>query len=930
MSMRSDSVKFLIVVMILAGAFVVGFWRPAAAQEGAPAPGTEPIRPPTAVLHPTFALLDADGRSVLESGAPVSTMNSCGTCHDTAFIARHSFHTDVGLSDYTAPGETENGRVWDSSTGIFGKWNPITYRYLSPEGDARLDLTTPGWIQAFGARHVGGGPAETSRSGARLTDLPASAGVVDTHVVDPQSGELVAWDWEASGVVEMNCFLCHTPQPNNAARIAALQAGAFQWANTATLAGTGIVAQVDGGWQWQPDAFNAEGELLDAYVLVQEPSSLNCAQCHGLVHVDAQTPLAMNGCSPDQWSTITTGQIISPQRLSNSGMNLSSKASLARSWDIHAERIVGCTDCHYSINNPIYYREAEATRPAHLTFDPRRIDLGEYLYRPMHQFAKGQSAQGTLAPEFDNSIRRCESCHSIAVTHDWLPYKEKHTAVLSCETCHVPRMHAPARQALDWTVLRADGTPQATCRGVEMEPGLPGSSNVLVYGFDPVLLPRANGDGTTSLAPFNLISAWFWVYGAPERPAPFRDLQAAWLDADGRYHADVLAAFDANGDGTLDDDELIIDNAAKESLIAGRLAALGLENPRIAAEVRPYNINHTVAHGEWATKECRECHSATSRITQPMLLADQMPGGVMPTFVSSAATQMAGVLQVTDTGALLYQPQTQPDTDSPLTALYILGHDSVRWVDLAGAIIFLGTVAGVTLHGGLRFFLARRRTPAEPALREVYMYTVYERLWHWLQTAVIFGLIFTGLVIHKPDIFGIFSFRFMVEVHNVLAFILLANATLAAFYHLASGEIRQFLPQPRGFFNQAFAQVTFYVRGIFRGEPHPFEKSPERKLNPLQQITYFGLLNVLLPLQVITGILMWGAQRWPNVAQQLGGLPFLAPFHTLIAWLFGAFIVMHVYLTTTGHAPLAGVRSMIMGWDAVEVHHADSAEAAAD
>jgi hypothetical protein len=39
---------------------------------------------------------------------------------------------------------------------------------------------------------------------------------------------------------------------------------------------------------------------------------------------------------------------------------------------------------------------------------------------------------------------------------------------------------------------------------------------------------------------------------------------------------------------------------------------------------------------------------------------------------------------------------------------------------------------------------------------------------------------------------------------------------------------------------------------------------------------------------------------------------------------------MHVYLTTTGHAPLAGVRSMIMGWDAVEVHHADSVEAAAD
>ena len=53
--------------------------------------------------------------------------------------------------------------------------------------------------------------------------------------------------------------------------------------------------------------------------------------------------------------------------------------------------------------------------------------------------------------------------------------------------------------------------------------------------------------------------------------------------------------------------------------------------------------------------------------------------------------------------------------------------------------------------------------------------------------------------------------------------------------------------------------------------------------------------NLLLPLQIITGALMWGVQRWPETAVRLGGLPFLAPFHTLIAWLFAAFIVMHSF-----------------------------------
>jgi thiosulfate reductase cytochrome b subunit len=98
-------------------------------------------------------------------------------------------------------------------------------------------------------------------------------------------------------------------------------------------------------------------------------------------------------------------------------------------------------------------------------------------------------------------------------------------------------------------------------------------------------------------------------------------------------------------------------------------------------------------------------------------------------------------------------------------------------------------------------------------------------------------------------------------------------------------------------------------------------------MNPLQQITYFGILNVLLPLQIITGALMWGVQRWPEIAGLLGGLPFLAPFHSLVAWTFGAFIVAHVYLTTTvGHEPLAGIKAMMHGWEDVEHPEAAAAD----
>ncbi|MEZ4581352.1 MAG: cytochrome b/b6 domain-containing protein [Caldilineaceae bacterium] len=104
------------------------------------------------------------------------------------------------------------------------------------------------------------------------------------------------------------------------------------------------------------------------------------------------------------------------------------------------------------------------------------------------------------------------------------------------------------------------------------------------------------------------------------------------------------------------------------------------------------------------------------------------------------------------------------------------------------------TMAGVALHGGLCVGGGARNPHPTPALEKVYMYTIYERLWHWLQTSAILLLIFTGLIIHKPDIFGIFQFKYAVQVHNILAVVLVINATLAAFYHIVSGEIRQYLP----------------------------------------------------------------------------------------------------------------------------------------
>ena len=193
---------------------------------------------------------------------------------------------------------------------------------------------------------------------------------------------------------------------------------------------------------------------------------------------------------------------------------------------------------------------------------------------------------------------------------------------------------------------------------------------------------------------------------------------------------------------------------------------------------------------------------------------------------------------------------------------------------------------------------------------------------------MILSLVFTGLVIHNPHIFGDISFPLMVSVHNVFGLILLVNAALALFYNLTSGRFQQYLPEPKDFFTRAIMQTMYYTRGIFRGEPHPFEKTRDKRLNPLQEFTYFMILNVLLPAQVITGIMIyWGQQNWPIYFSALGGLPVLAPVHAAIAWLFSSFVVLHVYLvTTSGHTATAAIKSMITGWEDIEQRPRNSEE----
>ncbi len=211
-------------------------------------------------------------------------------------------------------------------------------------------------------------------------------------------------------------------------------------------------------------------------------------------------------------------------------------------------------------------------------------------------------------------------------------------------------------------------------------------------------------------------------------------------------------------------------------------------------------------------------------------------------------------------------------------------------------------------------------------MQRVYLYDFHERMWHWVQALGILLLLATGLVIHAPDSLRFLDFETAIEVHDILGIALGINALLGLLYNVFSGAIRNYLPEPRGFFALAMRQARYYGYGIFHGEKHPIQKRPGHKLNPLQQIAYLLLLNVLLPVQLLTGLLLWISWAWPSLTSAAGGLGVLAPLHSLGAWLFAAFLFLHLYLATTGTTATTNFKVMITGWEELETHPGDSRE----
>ena len=264
-------------------------------------------------LHPAIPLLDESGTSVLDSGEPYSSKQSCGGCHDYESIT-HSFHFETGRDEAGDDFGVKRGLDVLVSPGYFGGYNCMGSN--NPDRLAKKSNTsahdfgdkgTAGWVQRCEGCHTGGGWMERDRNGNRYDETdPANVTAFDGDYFNRGTDEnnqpadisvVSQWDWQKSGVVEADCFKCHADlsglknlDPNvvmtgrspsaekmasNVRRHVLIDQGHFREANTAILEVLNLNITADETQDKSVVAFeradlDGDGEVTDEEVVFDE------------------------------------------------------------------------------------------------------------------------------------------------------------------------------------------------------------------------------------------------------------------------------------------------------------------------------------------------------------------------------------------------------------------------------------------------------------------------------------------------------------------------------------------------------------------------------------------------------------------------------------------------------------------------------------
>lgn len=225
---------------------------------------------------------DADGEKISPAGRlprPISTVQTCGQCHDVAALHRGS-HFRTGLDAADAPASVA-GEPWFWADEATGTAIPLSLH--GQEGARRpadAGLSCWQWTKLFARHFPGGGVA------------------CDTNALAEVAG--ARQRWFVTGALEPNCLACHQQAGYDSSEWAR-QTRRENWRGAATAASGlgdvgGMNARLDAAWAaaenpddhlfkvpektaYDPAKFDDKGRCVFD---VGRPKNENCLACHGV------------------------------------------------------------------------------------------------------------------------------------------------------------------------------------------------------------------------------------------------------------------------------------------------------------------------------------------------------------------------------------------------------------------------------------------------------------------------------------------------------------------------------------------------------------------------------------------------------------------------------------------------------------------------
>ncbi len=200
-------------------------------------------------------------------------------------------------------------------------------------------------------------------------------------------------------------------------------------------------------------------------------------------------------------------------------------------------------------------------------------------------------------------------------------------------------------------------------------------------------------------------------------------------------------------------------------------------------------------------------------------------------------------------------------------------------------------------------------------MKKIFLYPFWLRFWHWFNAFLFLVLIISGLSLHYADPKSFFiPFRISIITHNISGILLTLNYIFFLILNFTSGNYKFYIPSIKGFGQRTITQIKYYIIGILIGEKHPFSANEKRKFNPIQQVSYILIMFAFLPMIIVTGWLLMFPELAPDEFFGMGGVWPMALAHAITGFILSVFMIVHIYLGTTGGTISELYRSMINGW----------------